>query len=191
MMEFFYSTATPNDYFIGALSGPGYMYPKAVPPELLPPLLKKAKNLMNTLDLRVFEIMDYSEGATVEGNTELTKQVVDAYYNYMPDVLGFINGYAPAYTFTVRDNKPLISYDYYLSPSRKPEQAVADLHELATINKKRPYFLLIHVRESSNIKRVKEILEKLDEEFELVPLDIFLKMAGNEPTFKERFLDSE
>lgn len=188
MMEYFYTMATPNDYFIGALSGPGYIYPKAVPRDKLSPLIEKAREMMEVLDLKVFEIMDYSEGATVEGNTELTREVVEAYYKGMPDALGFVNGYAPAYTFTVKDGKPLISYDYYLSPTRTEKDVLADLYELAEINKKRPYFCLIHVREYSNVKRVKNILDQLGPEFELVPLDVFLKMAGNNPTFRERFL---
>ena len=188
MLEFFYTQATPNDLFIGCLSGPGYMYPKAVPPKFLPGLIEMSRDFMDKLDLNIFEIMDYSEGATVEGNTELTKQVVDAYYEGMPNAIGFLNGYAPAYTFTVRDKRPLISYDYYLSPSRPEADAVADLLELAEINSTRPYFLLMHVREWSDIKRVKSILDELGQEFELVPLDIFLKMAGENPTFKERFL---
>jgi hypothetical protein len=188
MMEYFYTMATPNDYFIGALSGPGYIYPKVVPKDKLPGLIAKASEMMNLLDLRVFEIMDYSEGATVEGNTELTKDVVDAYYTGMPNAIGFVNGYAPAFTFTVRNKRPLISYDYYLSPTKREEEAVADLHELAAINVRRPYFLLMHVRESSNVKRVKSIIEKLGQEFELVPLDVFIKMAGEIPTFQERFL---
>lgn len=188
MLEFFYTQATPNDYFIGALSGPGYMYPKAVPKDTLDDLVGMAYDMMQDLDIRVFEIMDYSEGATVEGNTELSKEVVDIYYEEMPDALGFINGYAPAFTFAIKDNTPLISYDYYLSPTRPVEQAVADLHELAAVNEQRPYFLLMHVRESSNIQRVKSILDKLNPEFELVPLDVFLKYAGNQPTFQEKFL---
>ncbi len=188
MQEFFYSMATPNDYFIGCLSGPGYMYPKAVPPDKLPRLIEMAGDLMKKLDLRIFEIMDYSEGATVEGNTELTKEVVDAYYKGMPDAIGFLNGYAPAFTFTCRDGRPLISYDYYLSPTRTEADAVADLQELAAINKQRPYFLLVHVRESSDVARVKSILDKLGDEFEVIPLDIFIKMAGEKPTFKEKFL---
>jgi len=189
MMEYFYTMATPNDYFIGALSGPGYMYPKAVPPTKLPLVIEKAGEMMDLLDLKVFEIMDYSEGATVEGNTELTKEVVDAYYKGMPQAIGFVNGYAPAFTFTSKDGRPLISYDYYLSRTRTEADAVADLQELAAINKKRPYFLLVHVREYSNITRVKNIINKLGSEFELVPLDIFLKMAGEKPTFKEKFLE--
>ncbi|MDH3251187.1 MAG: GxGYxYP family putative glycoside hydrolase, partial [Ignavibacteria bacterium] len=188
MLEYFYSTATPNDYFIGCLSGPGYMYPKAVPPKLLPGLIGKANDMMKQLDLRVFEIMDYSEGATVEGNTELTRSVADAYYRGMPDAVGFVNGYAPSFTFTNNNGRPLISYDYYLSPTRPEADAVADLEELALVNSSRPYFLLMHVRESSDIKRVKGILDRLSEQFELVPLDRFLKMAGTQPTFKERFL---
>jgi hypothetical protein len=106
----------------------------------------------------------------------------------MPEAIGFVNGYGPGYTFTVRDGRPLVSYDYYLSPVRPEAEAVADLEELASINAKRPYFLLVHVREYSDIKRVKGILDKLGSEFEVVPLDRFLAMAGAQPTFEERFL---
>jgi len=189
MAEYFYSTATPNDYFLGCLSGPGYLYPKAVPRDTLRDLIGLAREQMKRLDLRVFETMDYSEGATVEGNTELTRDVVDIYYEGMPEAIGFVNGYAPSYTFTVRDGRPFMSYDYYLSPTRPEADAVADLEELARVNTRRPYFLLMHVRESSDVKRVKGILEKLGPEFTLVPLDVFLTMAGKEPTFEERFLE--
>jgi hypothetical protein len=36
---------------------------------------------------------------------------------------------------------------------------------------------------------VKVILDQLGPEFEHVPLDVFLTMAANNPTFEERFLD--
>jgi hypothetical protein len=189
MAEYFYSMATPNDYFIGCLSGPGYLYPKAVPPDTLRRLIEMAREQMKVLDLRVFETMDYSEGATVEGNTELTREVVDTYYAGMPEAIGFVNGYAPSYTFTVRNGKPFVSYDYYLSPTRPEADAAADLQELARINATRPYFLLVHVRESSDIKRVKGILDRLGPDFEVVPLDVFLSMAGRQPTFQENFLE--
>ena len=51
----------------------------------------------------------------------------------------------------------------------------------------RLYFLLAHVWEWSDVKRVNGILEKLGWEFEDAPLDVFLAMAGVEPTFEERF----
>jgi hypothetical protein len=188
MLEYFYSQATPNDYFIGSLGGPGYMYPKAIPPRYLPQVVSKAYELMKQLDLNVFEIMDYSQGATVEGNSDLTPTVVDAFYKGMPDIHGLVNGYAPSFSFTVRDGKPLISFDYYLSETRPAEAAVADLKELASLNQKRPYFLLVHVREWSDIDHVKRILDQLGPEFKTVPLDIFLKMAGSKPTFQEKLL---
>jgi hypothetical protein len=188
MLEYFYSMATPNDYFVGGLSGPGYMYPKAIPAATLPKIVEMTRQMTRDLDLPVFEFMDYSEGATVEGNSDLTKEVVDAYYRGMPEATGFINGYAPSYTFTVRDGKPLISFDYYLSEVRPEADAAADLQELARVNQKRPYFLLIHIREYSDLQRTKNILDRLGPEFQLVPLDLFLKLAGAAPTFEERFL---
>ena len=66
---------------------------------------------------------------------------------------------------------------------------MADLEELTILNPVRPYFLLMHVSQSSNIKRVKSILSRLGPQFEQVALDVFLKMAGEHPTFKERFRD--
>jgi hypothetical protein len=188
MLEYFYGMATPNDYFVGGLSGPGYMYPKAIPVASLPKIVEMTRQMTRDLDLPVFEFMDYSEGATVEGNSDLTQEVVDAYYRGMPEATGFINGYAPSYTFAVRDGKPLISFDYYLSETRPEADAAADLKELAAVNRKRPYFLLIHIREYSDLQRTKSILDRLGAEYELVPLDLFLKLAGMEPTFEERFL---
>jgi hypothetical protein len=188
-MQFFYDTATENDYLIGALSGPGYMYPKPIPRDKHVGLISEAAILMDHLDLRVFEIMDYSEGNRYVGNIDLTKSVIDAYYQGMPDAIGFINGYGPAHTNDLRDGRPLLSYDYYLSPNRPEADAVADLKELIALNSKRPYFLLMHVRESSNIERVKSILDKLGEDVEVVPLDVFLKMAAAKPTFKKWNLD--
>ncbi len=189
MLEYFYSQSTPNDYFIGCLGGPGYVYPKAVPKKYLPKMVDMAYELMKDLDLNVFEIMDYSEGVMVEGNSDLTREVVDAFYSGMPGTIGFINGYVQSHTFAVRDKKPLISYDYYLAPDVSEEEVAADLEELAEFNKTRPYFLLIHVREYSNIKRVRSILNRLGAEFEILPLDVFLKMAGEQPTFVERYLE--
>jgi hypothetical protein len=189
MLEYFWTTATPNDYFVGGLSGPGYVYPKAIPADKLPGIVGMTREQTRALDLPVFEFMDYSEGATVEGNTDLTEEVFEAYVKGMPEATGFINGYAPAFTFAVRNGKPLVSFDYYLSPERPEADAAADLEELALVNPKRPYFLLVHIREYSDLQRTKNILDRLNKEFELVPLDLFLRYAAQKPTFEERFRD--
>lgn len=184
ILEMFYAQATPNDLFIGGLSGPGYMYSKAIPREALPQVVAKSREMMETLDLNIFEIMDYSEGATVEGTPDLPQSVIDAYFEGMPNALGFINGYAPAFTFTNKDGRSLLSYDYYMSQGRPVDEVRADLKELAEINAKRPYFLLMHVRQWSDISRVQSALDELGPEFEVVPLDVFLKMAGTTPSFE-------
>jgi len=184
VLEMFYDQATPNDLFIGGLSGPGYMYAKAIPRESLPMVIDKSREFMEALDLNIFEFMDYSEGASIEGNPDLPQSLIDIYYERMPDVIGFLNGYAPAYTFTHKDGRALVSYDYYMSQGRSEDEVITDLRELAVINDKRPYFLLMHVRQWSDITRVKAVLDELGSEFEVVPLDVFLKMAATDPTFK-------
>ena len=187
-IQYFAEAATDNDYFIGGLSGCGYMYPKPIPKESFWPLMKEANRLMDILDLRVMEIMDYSEGNRHVGNTDLPKELVDRYYQAFPDAIGFINGYGAARTFDLREGRPIISYDYYLGLRRPAEEAIADLEELMTLNSRRPYFLLTHVRESTSIERVADIINGLPEEVEVVPLDVFLKLAAGEKTYKTRFM---
>lgn len=183
-LQYFYEDKSPNDYFIGGLSGPGYMYPKAIPADKFPPLMKIARELMAKLDLRALEIMDYSEGNRHVGNTDLPKEVVDRYYEQFPDVLGFINGYGTARTFDLRNSQPFLSYDYYLDVNRPVAEATADLDELIQLNPQRPYFLLMHVRESNTIEKVADILGRLTEPAEVVPLDVFLKLAANAKTYR-------
>jgi hypothetical protein len=187
VLQYFYENKTPNDYFIGGLSGPGYMYPKAIPADKFPGLMAFGRDLMQRLDLRVLEIMDYSEGNRHVGNTDLPRELVDRYYQAYPDVLGFINGYGSARTFDLRDGKPFLSYDYYLDVNRTIDEAAADLEELIQLNPARPYFLLMHVRESNTIEKVATIFSRLSEPVEVVPLDVLLKLAASEPTFRPRF----
>ncbi len=191
LLQYFFDMASPNDYFIGVLSGPGYMYPKPIPSDQLPLLIDEARALMEELDLRVFEIMDYSEGNRLVGNLDLPEEIVDAYYEGMPAAIGFVNGYGPAHTFDVRDGRPFLSYDYYLSERRPVDEAVADLEELARLNSERPYFLAMHVRQWRSIEHVKTILDRLGPEFEVVPLDVFLKLAAANPTFEKNYLDHQ
>ncbi|MEO6005105.1 MAG: GxGYxYP domain-containing protein [Opitutus sp.] len=186
-LQFFYEDKSPNDYFIGGLSGPGYMYPKSIPAEKFPGLMSAARELMAKLDLRVMEIMDYSEGNRHLGNTDLPKAVVDRYYEQFPDVLGFINGYGSARTFDLRNGKPLLSYDYYLDVNRPVAEASADLEELIQLNPQRPYFLLMHVRESNTVEKVSSILGSLSETVEVVPIDVFLKLAAGQKTYQTHY----
>ena len=196
LLRYYYETASPNDYFIGALTGPNYMYPKAIPPDRLPEVVRRVREQMELMDLRVWGLMDYTQGNRYYGNIDLTKEIVDVYYDSLvtvsegPPVLGLINGYGPARTHDIRDGVPLISYGYYLSPDRPEEDAAADLEELIVMNPDRPYFLAIHVREWSDVDRVKRILDGLGSDVEIVPMDVFMKLAGAAPEFRTWHLDA-
>ncbi len=183
MLQFYYEQATPNDCFIGALGGAGYMYPKAIPRDKLPESIQLARSFMNRLDLHIFEMYDESE----PGCLELPKYVVDDFYKGMPDAYGFFNGYWPTYTFDCRKGKPFVSYDYYLSARTSLQTAVNDIRELATINPKRPYFLAFHVRQNNDVSRVKHIMDLLGPEYEIVAPDEFLVMACKACNFTRRF----
>jgi|TARA_B110000495_G_C23009177_1_gene596676 hypothetical protein len=190
-LEYFHESATPNDYFIGGLSGPGYMYPNNIPEDRFPILMGEAKKLMGVLDEHVMEIMDNSAADGNVGNAELFKETVDAYYKAFPDVLGFINGYGPARTRDLRDTRPMISYDYYIDPKRPREEVTADLNELIALNRKLPYFLLVHVRESNDVNSLVTVVENLEGPVEVVALDQFLKLAASKKTYKTRFRQAD
>ncbi|MEO6005108.1 MAG: GxGYxYP domain-containing protein [Opitutus sp.] len=186
-LEYFHESATPNDYFIGGLSGPGYMYPNHIPADKFPLLMKEANELMEVLDERILEIMDNSAADGNVGNADLTKETVDRYYAAFPNVIGFINGYGPARTRDLRDTRPMISYDYYIDPRRPRDEVGADLNELIALNATRPYFLLVHVRESNDVNSLVEIVKQLNGPVEVVPIDVFLKLAASKQTYETRF----
>jgi len=167
------------------------MYPKPIPLDRFPGLMAEATRLMRLLDLRVFEIMDYSGGNRHVGNTDLPEDLVTRYYENLPEAIGFINGYGSARTFDLRDDRPFISYDYYLGLHRPEEEVIADLEELMRLNPDRPYFLLAHVRESTSIERVANIVETLGDEVEVVPLDLFMAMAAARKTYQTRYLEAD
>lgn len=190
-LEYFHESATPNDYFIGGLSGPGYMYPNHIPADRFPLLMREAREMMAVLDEHVMEIMDNSAADGNVGNADLTKETVDRYYEAFPDVLGFINGYGPARTRDLRDTRPLLSYEYYIDPRRPRAEVAADLNELIALNAARPYFLLVHVRESNDVNSLVEVVKQLDGPVEVVPLDVFLKLAASKKTYTTRYQDPD
>ncbi|MCF7687381.1 MAG: hypothetical protein K9M98_03870 [Cephaloticoccus sp.] len=190
-LEYFHESATPADYFIGGLSGPSYMYPNHIPADRFAGLMQEAVRQMEVLDENVFEILDNSAADGNVGNADLTQETVDRYYEAFPNVIGFINGYGPARTRDLRNGVPMISYDYYIDPRRPREEVTADLNELMSLNAKRPYFLLVHVRETNDVNSLVEVIKNLAGPVEVVPVDTFMKLAASKPTFLKRYQDPE
>ena len=189
LLQYYYESASPNDTFIGSLSGPGYFYPKAYPMERLAQALRREDTLMRKMDLHVFGIMDFSEGDHAVGNADLPKRVVDCYFENLPSAIGFVNGYGPANTYAQRDGRSLISYNYYVDLAKPVDEVVEDLQELAVINPRRPCFIPVHVRENNDVRRMKEIVQKLGPEFVIVPPREFMILAGREPAIVTRYLE--
>ena len=107
ILRMFYDQATENDTFVGALSGPGYMYPKAQPKSLLGPLLKDTQSYLTRLDLHHMIIFDASATVgehTATGDCNLPEDIMDSYFDNMPDTVGFMNGYAPAFSAKYRNS---------------------------------------------------------------------------------------
>ncbi|KAH3743128.1 GxGYxYP putative glycoside hydrolase C-terminal domain [Pelomyxa schiedti] len=189
LLEFWYANMTNNDYIMASLSGPGYMYPKKIPADDFHPLLNIALEWMEPLDMHAMSVMDSSEGSTVTGNLDLPKEIVDEYFSWMPNLLGFVNGYAAAYTFAVNDSIPFLSYEYYVDPDTPDDQVVADIQLLASVNVIRPYWMVIHVREFSSISRMEQIFDALGDGFQLLPFDTFMEGAGAYPTYETHYMD--
>jgi hypothetical protein len=165
------------------------MYPAAIPKDRFPGLMREMNELMRAMDQHTVTIMDHTDRGIPIGYFDLPKETVDQYYANVPDTIGFINGYAAAHTFDLRNGQAFMSYDYYLDEKRPEASAVADLDELARLNPTRPYYLLLHVRESNSIKRVISIMNALEEKPEIVPLDTFLKLAASRKTYQTRYKD--
>jgi hypothetical protein len=83
----------------------------------------------------------------------------------------------------------MISYDYYIDPRRPREEVAADLNELIALNATRPYFLLVHVRESNDVNSLVEVVKQLNGPVEVVPLDVFMKLAASKKTYTTRYQD--
>lgn len=182
-LQYYYETMTPKDYIVAGLSGPSYMYPKHLPKEDFGMLMAEARVFMKTLDLQVMEILDNSAADGNVGNTDLPPAIVDRYYQEFPDAIGFINGYGPSNTRDLRHGVPMISYDLYIDPKRDRKEVLADINEMITANPKRPYFLLIHVRESNDVASLVAMVPHLKGDVELVPVDKFMKLAASAKTY--------
>jgi hypothetical protein len=151
--------------------------------------MKEMNEGMAKLDEHVVSIMDYTVRGIPVGYFDLPKRTVDEYYKYAPGAIGFVNGYAAAHTYDLRNGQAFMSFDYYMDENRSEADVTADLDELARLNPVRPYYLFIHVRESNSLKRVIAVTGHMEEKPEIVPMDTFLKLAASNKTYKTRFRD--
>jgi hypothetical protein len=60
---------------------------------------------------------------------------------------------------------------------------------MIALNTQRPYFLLVHVRESNDVNSLIGVVKQLTGPTEVVPIDVFLKLAASKKTYTTRYQD--
>ncbi len=77
VIQFFYRTATPNDFFVSDASAAGYMNPNRVKPEYLPLFVKHNKTFFERADMTIAPmVLDWDQP---------TPAVKDAFTQFAPD----------------------------------------------------------------------------------------------------------
>jgi hypothetical protein len=82
LIEYYYETATPNDYFVSDASAAGYFMPSRVPDELWPNMLKH--------NIEYFTRLDMSIAPMVLDNRLPDKDDLDMLVKFAPDGIGTV-----------------------------------------------------------------------------------------------------
>lgn len=189
VLEYYYNTKTPNDYFIGDVSGLGWHLTNYFDFKDFPDMPEITTSYLRRLDIKVIKLMG-------DRNTDLTnisyiEKIIDAY----PEMLGFLQGYWPpekqGYVM-VRDRYPVISLAI-----NRPLRHLGDTTDISapaeaiinTINKNktRPLFLpviyniynpnyTINTSIFEKLRMVQKILQERNIDVEYVTLDVMMEL---------------
>ena len=175
MLQYYYETATNNDYLVAAASGIGYCHPEEFPPDRLETYLQKSRSYLKLTGLKAISILS-------AGN--ISFDVALNYRKYFKDIaVGCEEGYSGrlpegGYQFS----------DFSVWRTRIPingegtkEDILKELNHVAKSTLKRPLFIPVHpCCYNTNIDGVKWIIDKLDPDvFQIVQPGQLLKMVSN------------
>ncbi|MBC7329496.1 hypothetical protein H5T88_03970 [bacterium] len=172
MMEAYYSTATPNDYFFAGVSGAGYVYI-----DKLPDLDSFAKHTSHYLKLADEEVIDAWS----------TSESLKLYSRYakIADLLGMLrNPRGEAKINYLENGTPLIEPDasiFYISGTEPPKE-IADRIRRVAERHKPPFFIEVYGGVSENCPLYyKAIMDELGDKYKAVRLDEMMcaaRLAG-------------
>ena len=189
MLEYYYRTATANDYFIAGPSGAGYTAPSVN--KRLDEFLEHSRRYMEACDLRSILIMNRDPRVAYQELED--PKVPEAYAEKIEKCYGFLHSYAgSAFEPTVfANNTPYVHTSLYASAST---DILKELKRLVEGCKARPLFVAIHVREEVKMPVLRSVIGKLDgETYRVVKTDEFmlaLKKAFEKGLFKQGFSES-
>lgn len=135
MLQFYYETRTPNDYFYAAHVG-GRIRPSDFPD--LEAYLKRGRPYLRACDLKVVAFSNHNR---------IDERAFEIYSRMLPEVLGFFHGFGPEFgrlhagNFWVYHRKPWVITA--VLGHNKPEGYVRQISELVEQFKDRPIFLVV------------------------------------------------
>ncbi|MGQ9596515.1 MAG: GxGYxYP domain-containing protein [Thermoproteota archaeon] len=189
MLEHYYRTATPNDYFIAGPSGAGYTAPSLN--KHLDEFLEQTRRYTEACGLKSILIMN-REPRVAHQELE-DPRIPEAFARRLKNCYGFLHGYAgSAFEPTVfADNTPYVHTSLYVSAST---DMLKELKRLVEGCETRPLFVSVHVREEVKMPVLRSVIDELDAEtYRIVRIDEFmlaLKKAYEKGLFKEGFSES-
>jgi cysteine-rich repeat protein len=175
ILQYYYSSKTPNDYFIGAASGIGYTHPQEIPSSHLPLYIETTYQYLNQLNLRSLIIYPETEG---EGSTNTVPQDIKLQYmNTMMNLFGFFDGYWPK-TEEIFYTESSIWVPTRITPTGTPNELLNEIESYVE-GKGRPYFLSINVAGYHiGPSELSYVVERLDPDvYKVVRADEFLIAA--------------
>lgn len=197
-IEFYYGTATPMDYFLGAPLLM-YSYPRSVPETCRLRSYQRQNQINRVYDIQYGQVYEPSTLARPNPfpaeppNLDLPEDLVREIWRHS-ELKGFLNGYDPASTFA-RDStsgKPALSFAYYLDGTIGTQRAVDDFNQLlASLKSTTGLGLVIHVRESNSLQRIVDFIRGVQQTYPVkaVQIDALLETQSRKFNYREHFLD--
>ncbi|MBC7327856.1 hypothetical protein H5T87_07045 [bacterium] len=172
MMEAYYSTATPSDYFFAGVSGAGYVYIDKIPD--LDSFARHTARYLEIADESVIDAWSTSESLKLYSR-----------YAKIAKLEGMLrNPRGDAKVIYLENGTPLIEPDssiFYISGNETPKE-IADRIRRVAQNHKPPFFIEVYGGVSENCPLYyKSIMDELGKNYKAVRLDEMMclaKLAG-------------
>jgi hypothetical protein len=189
-LEHYYRTASSNDYFVGGPSGAGYTAPTLN--KRLDEFLENTRNYFQLCDLRSALIMDRDPREYFE---EIENpRIAEHFITKVNNCLGFVHGYLGSVFGISR----FVGYVPYLHTTLYVDGTSDVLHDISSLGrtcKTRPLFIVVHVRENTEMSTLSGAINKLDpREYKVVKLDellLALQKAIQKGQASEKFPEAE
>jgi hypothetical protein len=169
-MEYYYSTATSNDYLVAGPSGAGYTF--LTINKLQTEFIEHTRKYFEMCDIRSALIMN-QDLRICFGEIE-DEDIPSKLSRYLNKCFGFLHGYfgLPFGMSKYVDKMPYLHTTWYVDGTSNVLREVMEFGERCT---SRPLFVSVHVRESTQMASLREVANKLDpNKYKLVNLDEFL-----------------